>query len=161
MDYEYEVATIKHNSLIKDTKWRVKLYSLNSEGVWDDKGTGHIFIHKNNNDYYLAMSNEYTNEKDESSNLFEILISKDIDFHRQRGTILTWKGKTEIDEDDTAVSFQDQEGVQEIWKSLCEILGKDSLNEIYEDQEDEESVALIPEPSIENLVLIAKEIKTV
>ncbi len=29
-----------------DIKWRVKLYDLNPDGQWDDKGTGFVFIFK-------------------------------------------------------------------------------------------------------------------
>jgi hypothetical protein len=48
-DYEYEIlSTHKENNAISDTniKWRVKLYHLNDEGQWDDKGTGYVFINK-------------------------------------------------------------------------------------------------------------------
>ena len=46
-DYEYEVlSTHKENNVVTEgnNKWRVKLYHLNEEGQWDDKGTGHVFI---------------------------------------------------------------------------------------------------------------------
>lgn len=42
-DFNYEVTSCKKKSLL-DTKWRVKLYNLNIDGQWDDKGTGNIFI---------------------------------------------------------------------------------------------------------------------
>jgi len=59
--------------------------------------------------------NKETDEKNDDNKLVNIHITKDLEFHRQRGTILTWKGKTEVDEDDTAVSFQEKEGVHDIW----------------------------------------------
>lgn len=47
--------------------------------------------------------------------MFELKINQELDFHRQRGTILTWKSKEEEDDDDTAISFQDKEGIKEVW----------------------------------------------
>jgi hypothetical protein len=48
-DYEYEISsTHKDNTVTNEinNKWRVKLYHLNEEGQWDDKGTGHVHIIK-------------------------------------------------------------------------------------------------------------------
>jgi len=56
------------------------------------------------------MFSETDNDK-----IFELKITNEIEFHRQRGTILTWKGKEDEDDDDSAISFQEKEGVQEIW----------------------------------------------
>ncbi len=47
--------------------------------------------------------------------MFELKLMGEMDFHRQRGTILTWKDKKEEDDDDTAISFQDKEGIREVW----------------------------------------------
>ncbi len=43
-DYDYELKAIPNH--IFDTRWRVKLYHLNSSGQWDDMGTGHIIINQ-------------------------------------------------------------------------------------------------------------------
>ena len=48
-DYEYEMSSSHKEaggSLEKNTKWRVKLYHLNEDGQWDDKGTGYVQILK-------------------------------------------------------------------------------------------------------------------
>lgn len=44
--YDYEILSTKDSSIHNDanTKWRVKLYHLNEEGQWDEKGTGHVLI---------------------------------------------------------------------------------------------------------------------
>ena len=55
-----------------------------------------------------------TSETD-SSTVFEIKIEKDTEFNKQRGTIITWKNNVSEDDDDVAISFQDKEGVKEIW----------------------------------------------
>lgn len=49
-DYEYEISSINNSDISSqnnhNNKWRVKLYYLNEEGQWDDKGTGHVHINK-------------------------------------------------------------------------------------------------------------------
>jgi hypothetical protein len=46
-DYEYELksAHIIHPTIFQ-SEWRVKLYHLNNQGQWDDKGTGYVSIKK-------------------------------------------------------------------------------------------------------------------
>ena len=56
------------------------------------------------------MLSEINNET-----IFELKLLSDLDFHRQRGTILTWKSKKEEEDDDTAISFQEKEGIREVW----------------------------------------------
>jgi hypothetical protein len=41
-DYDYELKAIPNH--VFSSKWRVKLYHLNSLGQWDDMGTGHITL---------------------------------------------------------------------------------------------------------------------
>ncbi len=50
-----------------------------------------------------------------SIEIFELKLSDAIEFNRQRGTILTWKSKAEEEDDDSAISFQDKEGIREVW----------------------------------------------
>ena len=45
--------------------------------------------------------------------MFEMKVTEHVDFHRQRGTILTWKSKEDEEDDDSAVSFQDKEGIHQ------------------------------------------------
>jgi len=47
-DYELKINHIETENELSflDIKWRVKLYDLNSDGQWDDKGTGFVFIFK-------------------------------------------------------------------------------------------------------------------
>jgi hypothetical protein len=61
-------------------------------------------------DYIITMVSE-TNY----SIMFDLKISNNMEFHRQRGTILTWKVKDDEEDDDTAISFQDKEGIREVW----------------------------------------------
>jgi len=56
------------------------------------------------------MVSEINNES-----MFELKLIGELEFRRQRGTILTWKSKKEEEDDDTAISFQDKEGIREVW----------------------------------------------
>ena len=47
--------------------------------------------------------------------VFDINISLETEFNKQRGTIITWKNNVQDEDDDVAISFQDKEGVKEIW----------------------------------------------
>ena len=147
-------------------KWRVKLYILNENGQWDDKGIGNVFCaneieeendlnggKKNSNQMSkkLIMLEEKTHEIK-----VNIDIKKDnLVFHNQRGTILTWKKNNTFGEDNNAISFQDKEGILEILKNIKIINGKN----ISDDE-----ILLKDDPSyifyditVENLPNIVKE----
>lgn len=114
-DFEYE----KHSAhvispIVLSSKWRVKLYHLNEEGQWNDMGTGYVSITRelidNKVEYTIKMQSEANNQT-----MFELNLANGIQFNRQRGTILTWKTKMEEEDDDTAVSFQEKDGIREVW----------------------------------------------
>ena len=50
--------------------------------------------------------------------IFKLKLIDSVDFHRQRGTILTWKSGPNEEDDDSAISFQDKEGIREVWYSF-------------------------------------------
>ena len=101
-----QIISGKKQYIFKTNKWRVKLYHLNENGQWDDFGIGYVFcayeendlnIYENSKEKYqkLIMLNEDTHEE-----MFNIEIKKDsIDFHNQRGIIITWKMGNEINEE--------------------------------------------------------------
>ena len=102
-------------------KWRVKYYKLNNQGQWDDYGIGFVFCANKKNESNekiskLIMLNEITDEE-----MFSIDLNKNgIEFNYQRSMIMTWKTE-EGDDDDLAISFQEKEGLIEIYRaiSLC------------------------------------------
>lgn len=116
------------------------------------------------------------NELDQSV-LFELAITPNIEFHLQRITIITWKESPENLDDDRAISFQELDGVKEVWEFLCRIKGRDSgddgdggvnLSLIQsEDFNNSNNINVVghngnvlPEVTIENLPFIAHEIQT-
>ena len=160
---------IKNNIIPFTKKWRVKLYLLNENGQWDDKGIGYVFlaneIQEESNfdggfenstaakmDKKLIMLKETTNET-----IFNIdILKENIEFHNQRGTILTWKKMGSLDEDNIAISFQEKEGIAEIFKNIKIINGI-----ILEDEdffEEETPFEVFREVTTENLPNIYREI---
>jgi len=137
-------------------KWRVKLYRLNENGQWDDNGIGFVFcaskIEKDDIKINkLIMTNEITYEE-----MFSIDINKDtVDFHNQRGTIMTWKTSEDKIDDDTAISFQEKEGVTEIMKNILICEGKNPNDErlLMEIQSE-----IYLEASIQNLPNLVREL---
>ena len=160
------------NNIIPFTKkWRVKLYLLNDNGQWDDKGIGYVFLanevqeESNSNggsensvptnmSKKLIMLKETTNEM-----IFNIdILKENIDFHNQRGTILTWKKTTSLDEDNIAISFQEKEGISEIFKNIKIINGI-----ILEDEdffEEETPFEIFKDVTAENLPNILRELQS-
>ena len=137
-------------------KWRVKLYRLNENGQWDDNGIGFVFcaskIEKDDIKINkLIMINEITYEE-----MFSIDINKDtVNFHNQRGTIMTWKTSEDKIDDDTAISFQEKEGVTEIMKNILICEGKNPNDErlLMEIQSE-----IYLEASIQNLPNLVREL---
>ena len=147
-------------------KWRVKLYILNEGGQWDDKGIGYVFCAnepeeetilnggKQNSGQLikkLIMLEEKTNEI-----VFNIDIRKEnAEFHNQRGTIITWKKTGTMGEDNTAISFQEKEGVIEILKNIKIINGKNiSEEDLLKDDPND----FYLDVSIENLPNLVREL---
>lgn len=136
-------------------KWRVKLYRLNENGQWDDNGIGFVFcankIEKDDIKINkLIMINEITYEE-----MFSIDINKDtVDFHNQRGTIMTWKSSEDKKDDDIAISFQEKEGVTEIIKNILVCEGKPNDESILMEIQSE----IYLEVSIQNLPNLAREL---
>mmetsp|Transcript_25265 Transcript_25265/g.29137 ORF Transcript_25265/g.29137 Transcript_25265/m.29137 type:complete len:642 (+) Transcript_25265:1-1926(+) len=131
-----------------EKKWRAKLYQLNSEGGWDDLGTGYSHVDTKNGSIMLISENnaEYA--------LLNSKIVMTTSYHRQRDTIITWlDDETQLD---LAISFQDLDGAQETWEIICNIQGKDPDELSPEEASDEE---MLPMPKHDNLTEICEEIQ--
>ena len=146
-------------------KWRVKLYILDENGKWDDKGIGYVFCANeteegSNLDGGKHGLNQLTKKlvmlKEKSDEtIFDIdIIKENIDFHNQRGTILTWKKGGVYGQDNNAISFQEKEGVLEILKFIKTINGKSiSEEELLKD----ESSEILLDVTVDNLPNLVRE----
>ena len=135
-------------------KWRVKFYKLNSLGQWDDIGIGFVFCANKINELNekinkLILLNEVTDEE-----MFNIDLNKNgIEFNYQRSTIMTWKME-DGDDDDLAISFQEKQGLIEIYKTISLCQGKElKLDNLLEE---ENSAVNYMEITVQNLPSIAK-----
>jgi len=132
-----------------DTRRRVKLYELNAERQWDDKGTGHvssIYVER-----LKGISLVVRSEAD-GSLLLESKIQPDTAYQKQQETLIVW---SEGDNFDLALSFQEKAGCDEIWEKICSVQGKDPsvdfTQDLVEDSEDDRGFDEISEtaPPIE------------
>ena len=139
-------------------RWRVKLYKLNEIGQWDDKGIGNAFCATKKEDNDIVQNKlMMINEKNEEE-MINLDINKDqIEFHNQRGTIMTWRMGGDSGDDNIAMSFQEKEGVAEIVKTILIWEGKDAnIEDLYMEFQDDGFL----EVSIQNLPNLEKELNS-
>lgn len=105
--------TTTTNTMATDTRRRVKLYALNAERQWDDRGTGHVS--SNYVDRLKGISLLVRAEAD-GSLLLESKIQPDTAYQKQQDTLIVW---SEGDNFDLALSFQEKAGCDEIWEKIC------------------------------------------
>ncbi|CAH1116578.1 unnamed protein product [Phaedon cochleariae] len=110
-----------------DTRRRVKLYALNADRQWDDRGTGHVS--SSYVDRLKGISLLVRAESD-CSLLLESKIQPDTAYQKQQDTLIVW---SEGDNFDLALSFQEKLGCDEIWEKICQVQGKDPSVEITQD----------------------------
>nr|XP_024370707.1 serine/threonine-protein phosphatase 4 regulatory subunit 3-like isoform X2 [Physcomitrium patens] len=90
---------------------RVKVYRLNDEGKWDDKGTGHVSVE------YLERSDAVglvVIDEEDNQTLLVHRISADDIYRRQEDTIISWTDPEVAT--DLALSFQETMGCSFIWR---------------------------------------------
>jgi hypothetical protein len=157
----------KNQYIFETNKWRVKLYHLNENGQWDDFGIGYVFCAwdektiNNSNKIKDKQLNLIMIKEESDEEMFNIDISKkSIEFHNQRGIIITWKtGSENNEEDNKAISFQEKEGIIEIWNTILINQGKnphDKNNALISDNQPETFL----EVSLQNLPNLLRELST-
>uniref|UniRef100_A0A672L2F2 Serine/threonine-protein phosphatase 4 regulatory subunit 3 n=1 Tax=Sinocyclocheilus grahami TaxID=75366 RepID=A0A672L2F2_SINGR len=108
---------------MSDTRRRVKVYTLNEERQWEDRGTGHVCSRLTR----CVCSSA-------GSLLLESKINPDTAYQKQQDTLIVW---SEAENYDLALSFQEKAGCDEIWEKICQVQGKDPSVEITQDPGDE------------------------
>ena len=149
--------TISKYSLTTN-KWKVKYYTLDKKSEWCDMGIGYIFCSKVD-DYQKLIMLTYPNGKEEEK--FSIDLKKDnkINFHKERGTIITWRQNqnenSALDNtDDSAISFQERQGFLEIYRNILICEGKDPDKEasLLEDDDDDKEIFEVTSENLPNLI---------
>ncbi|NXP87290.1 P4R3B phosphatase, partial [Passerina amoena] len=144
---------------MSDTRRRVKVYTLNEDRQWDDRGTGHVsssyverlkgmsLLVRAESDGSLLLEskiNPNTAYQKQQANLFQKqLLSW---FYLQQDTLIVW---SEAENYDLALSFQEKAGCDEIWEKICQVQGKDPSVEVTQDliESEEEHIEEMPETS--------------
>ncbi|XP_040569620.1 LOW QUALITY PROTEIN: serine/threonine-protein phosphatase 4 regulatory subunit 3 [Lepeophtheirus salmonis] len=114
-----------------DTRRRVKLYALNAERQWDDKGTGHVsstYVER------LKGISLLVRAESDGTLLLESKIQNDTAYQKQQETLIVW---SEGDNFDLALSFQEKAGCDEIWEKICQVQGKDPSVDVTQDMVEE------------------------
>uniref|UniRef100_A0A8C3AXM4 Serine/threonine-protein phosphatase 4 regulatory subunit 3 n=1 Tax=Cyclopterus lumpus TaxID=8103 RepID=A0A8C3AXM4_CYCLU len=97
---------------MSDTRRRVKVYTLNEDRQWDDRGTGHVsstFVER------LKGISLLVRAESDGSLLLESKISPNTAYQKQQDTLIVW---SEADNYDLALSFQEKAGCDEIWEKI-------------------------------------------
>ncbi|XP_035900271.1 serine/threonine-protein phosphatase 4 regulatory subunit 3 [Anopheles stephensi] len=114
-----------------DTRRRVKLYALNADRQWDDRGTGHVTSSYVDRVKGVSL---LVHAENDGSMLLESKIHPDTTYHKQQDTLIVW---SEGDNFDLALSFQEKAGCDEIWEKICQVQGKDPSVEITQESVEE------------------------
>ncbi|CAI7864195.1 unnamed protein product, partial [Closterium sp. NIES-53] len=107
---------------------RVKVYRLNDDGKWDDKGTGHVSVE------YLERSDAIglvVIDEEDNATLLVHRISTDDIYQRQEDTIISWTDPEVAT--DLALSFQESMGCAYIWDQICNVQRQIQLPSVLDD----------------------------
>mmetsp|Transcript_31052 Transcript_31052/g.41037 ORF Transcript_31052/g.41037 Transcript_31052/m.41037 type:complete len:785 (-) Transcript_31052:262-2616(-) len=128
--------------------WRVKLYQLNEQGQWDDRGTGHICCTYVEN---LGNSLVILSEDNQQELMKSKILDEDV-YQRQGDNIITWCEPNEENNagTDLALSFQENAGCLEIWNKICDVQGK------FSDFRADDSKYSLPECKLDNLAEVGE-----
>lgn len=101
---------------------RTKVYLLNDDGQWDDRGTGHAeiqYMPAEDAAFIIVMS-----EENAETSLLQTKIHMQDIYQRQQDTIISWnEPDTGVD---YALSFQNPDGCTELWEQICGLQGRSS-----------------------------------
>jgi protein phosphatase-4 regulatory subunit 3 len=99
---------------MENTRRRVKVYELDNDSKWMDKGTGHVTCGYVENKGAVCLI--VTSEEDNSVLLESKILPSG--YQKQQDTLVVW---SEPDNGDLALSFQEPEGCTEIWDQILTI----------------------------------------
>jgi len=102
-----------------DTRRRVKVYQLNEDRQWDDRGTGHVQTSFDSATDVCSLL--VKSETDAGQVLLDSEIRQDTNYSKQQETLIVWSE----DNSDLALSFQERTGCEEIWEKICNQQGRD------------------------------------
>uniref|UniRef100_A0A8C4KXJ3 Protein phosphatase 4 regulatory subunit 3B n=2 Tax=Equus asinus TaxID=9793 RepID=A0A8C4KXJ3_EQUAS len=141
---EAAAGAVRIAATMSDTRRRVKVYTLNEDRQWDDRGTGHVsstYVEE------LKGMSLLVRAESDGSLLLESKINPNTAYQKQQDTLIVW---SEAENYDLALSFQEKAGCDEIWEKICQVQGKDPSVEVTQDlidESEEERFEEMPETS--------------
>ena len=144
MNEEAAAGVVGTAATMSDTRRRVKVYTLNEDRQWDDRGTGHVsstYVEE------LKGMSLLVRAESDGSLLLESKINPNTAYQKQQDTLIVW---SEAENYDLALSFQEKAGCDEIWEKICQVQGKDPSVEVTQDlidESEEERFEEMPETS--------------
>lgn len=143
---------------------RVKVYQLNEQGQWDDKGTGHVhYGTADDGDGEFVILTVQCEESGEI--ILEHRIEETIDYQRQGETIVTWCD--DASSQDLALSFQETNHCTEVWEQIKEAQSKSthdllSNEEAHDTQDiDYSEGGALPDPELSSIKEICGRVNQV
>ncbi|CAH2044630.1 unnamed protein product [Thlaspi arvense] len=130
---------------------RVKVYCLDEDGKWDDRGTGHVSMD------YMEQSEElglYVIDEDDSETLLVHRISTDDIYRKQEDTIISWRDPERSTE--LALSFQETAGCSHVWNQIYTMQRNLHFNSLNSDTFQKSLLRELPDVHISNLPSIFK-----
>lgn len=97
---------------------KVKVYVLNEVGDWDDRGTGHVHLEKQNEAYVIKVLSESTSRVTFCSQVHPLRIKSA--YQMQGETIISWLDP-DLDNTEVALSFAEPDGCRDTWTKLCDL----------------------------------------
>ncbi|XP_024007008.1 serine/threonine-protein phosphatase 4 regulatory subunit 3 isoform X3 [Eutrema salsugineum] len=132
---------------------RVKVYCLNEDGKWDDRGTGLVSMD------YLERSEElglFVIDEDDNETLLVHRISTEDIYRKQEETIISWRDPERSTE--LALSFQETAGCTHVWNQIYNMQQNLHFNSVNSEPfyNGESELKELPDVEISNLPQILK-----
>lgn len=137
---------------VPDTRRRVKVYQLNDDRQWDDRGTGHVTAQTGPEETASLL----VRSEADGTILLDSEIKNDTNYSKQQETLIVWSE----DSSDLALSFQERAGCEEIWERICQQQGRDpdATDPLQSSDEEPEDDLELPVPEIRNIASIRDNI---
>ncbi|CAA7058812.1 unnamed protein product [Microthlaspi erraticum] len=108
------MAAMENAQFNTNSMQRVKVYRLNEDGNWDDRGTGLVSMD------YMERSQElglYVVDEDDNETLLVHRISTEDIYRKQEDSIISWRDPERSTE--LALSFQETAGCSHVWNQIA------------------------------------------
>jgi protein phosphatase-4 regulatory subunit 3 len=103
-----------------DQGWRARLYQLDAQGQWADRGTGHVKVA-----FLASLGGPALHVVCETTgkDLLQSRILEARDAYFKQGDIISWEERIAANDSiDLALSFQENAGCVHVWQQIQQVL---------------------------------------